>query len=102
MTDSRASTVYRIFNLIICALVDFPEAIEIQSNERDTDRTISLSVTVDPRDLGKLIGKQGRTARAIRTVMATVADKADTRCMISIEKSGPKPDPGEGLESLPA
>ena len=57
---------------IVSHLVDHPEAIsanEIQKSEKE----ITLELTVDPSDMGKVIGRQGRIAKAIRTLMKTSA-----------------------------
>ena len=48
-------------------LVENPDAVEV--NEVHDDRGILLQLTVDPEDMGKVIGKGGRTARAIRQVV---------------------------------
>lgn len=53
------------------SLVDAPDEVDIR--EYDRDRTTVLELRVAPEDLGKVIGRQGRTARAIRTVMSQAA-----------------------------
>jgi len=53
----------------ICkALVDNPD--EVQVTQIDGEQTTILELRVAPSDLGKVIGKQGRTARAVRTILA--------------------------------
>lgn len=56
-------------------LVDQPEQVSVQSREEDESLTYELRVAQE--DLGKVIGKQGRTAKAIRAVMA--ASQTDDR-----------------------
>ncbi len=55
-------------------LVDDPEAVEV--TEREDERGVVLTLRVAPDDMGKVIGKGGRTARAIRTVMKAAGMRA--------------------------
>lgn len=64
------------------SLVDHPDAVSVQ--ETDGDRTTVLELTVSPDDLGKVIGKQGRTARAMRTVLAAAAMRVNKRAVLEI------------------
>lgn len=63
-------------------LVDHPD--DVQVHELEGERTTILELRVHPEDLGKVIGKQGRTARAIRTVVSAAATKANKRAMVEI------------------
>lgn len=58
---------------ILKAVVSHPEALVI--NRSDDEDAIRLSVQVDPEDVGKVIGKQGRTINAIRTVLRAAGTK---------------------------
>ena len=62
-----------ILETIIANLVDNKEAIEI--NEKQEEQEIVFEVKVAEDDMGKIIGKQGRIAKSIRTVMKAVASK---------------------------
>lgn len=64
------------------SLVDQPEAVKVTSKVEEDNITIELGVA--PEDLGKVIGKQGRTARALRTILSAAAAKADRRCRLEI------------------
>ncbi len=64
------------------SLVDEPDEVRIRSRERDQQTTFEL--TVAPGDLGKVIGRQGRTARAIRTVLAAAGQKSRRRYALDI------------------
>ena len=64
------------------ALVDNPDAVEV--TETQGDRGTVLQLKVDPDDMGKVIGRGGRTARAIRSVMKAAAIKADARIRVEI------------------
>ena len=64
------------------ALVDNPDAVVVTQDEGE--RGTVLRLQVDPDDMGKVIGRGGRTARAIRSVMKAAAIKADARIHVEI------------------
>lgn len=59
--------------MIVKKLVDYPE--EVKVTQVDSDKTIILELEVNKDDLGKVIGKNGRTARAMRTLLTASAAK---------------------------
>lgn len=63
--------------MIVKKLVDYPE--EVKVTQVDSDKTIILELEVNKSDLGKVIGKNGRTARAIRTLLTASAAKNGSR-----------------------
>jgi predicted RNA-binding protein YlqC (UPF0109 family) len=63
-------------------LVDKPEAVEVA--EVDGERTTVYELRVDTSDLGKVIGKQGKTARAMRTILSAAGTKLGKRCVLEI------------------
>ena len=67
---------------IVRALVDQPEAVSV--NEIESNQTAVLEVSVAKTDLGKVIGKRGRTANAIRTILSAAAGKRRKRYMFEI------------------
>ncbi len=67
---------------IVKALVDQPE--EVSVNEIGGSYTTVLEVRVAKTDMGKVIGKRGRTAQAIRTILSAVAGKSRKRYMLEI------------------
>ena len=71
-----------IVEYIAKALVDFPEQVNVQQVEGE--RSIILELRVAPEDMGKVIGKQGRIAKAIRTVVNAAAVKENKRVMVEI------------------
>lgn len=71
-----------IVEFIAKALVDYPEQVDVQQVEGE--RSIILELRVAPEDMGKVIGKQGRIAKAIRTVVNAAAIKEDKRVMVEI------------------
>jgi len=69
---------------VIRLLVDHPEQVEIDELEEDGEIVFRMTVAED--DLGKVIGRQGRTARALRTVLAARAAKSDRGYALEIEE----------------
>jgi hypothetical protein len=64
------------------ALVDSPEQVRVAEIEGEKTSVIELSVAKD--DLGKVIGKQGRTARAMRTILSAASTKVKKRAVLEI------------------
>ncbi len=64
------------------ALVDQPE--EVHVNEVQGERTTVYELRVATSDLGKVIGKQGKTARSIRTILSAAGTKLKKRCVLEI------------------
>ena len=62
------------------ALVEDPEAVQVEEVEENDD--LVLEVTVGPEDLGRLIGKGGRVANAIRTVAKAASARSDRRVLV--------------------
>lgn len=71
-----------LVDTIAKALVDKPEEVEVTEVEGEQTTVIELKVAKD--DLGKVIGKQGRTARSIRTILAAAGTKMRKRCVLEI------------------
>ncbi|NLN17953.1 MAG: KH domain-containing protein [Firmicutes bacterium] len=61
----------QIVEYIAKALVDHPEAVQVRTIEGD--KSLIFELKVDPSDIGKVIGRHGRIARAIRTVLRNVS-----------------------------
>jgi hypothetical protein len=64
------------------ALVDKPEDVSVA--EVEGERTTVYELRVAPSDLGKVIGKQGKTARAMRTLLSAAGTKVGKRCVLEI------------------
>jgi len=77
-----ANDIKDIVSFIAKALVDRPE--EVRVNEVEGEQTSVIELRVAKEDMGKVIGKQGRTARAIRTVLNAAATKARKRTVLEI------------------
>jgi predicted RNA-binding protein YlqC (UPF0109 family) len=67
---------------IVKTLVDQPEQVTV--TEIETGHTVILEISVAKSDMGKVIGKQGRNAQAIRTILSAAAGKAKKRYVLEI------------------
>ena len=72
-----------LVEVIASALVDKPD--EVVVTETENEKEIVLSLKVAPDDMGKVIGKQGKTAKAIRTVVRASASKSDKKILVEIQ-----------------
>ncbi|MDY3810797.1 KH domain-containing protein [Desulfovibrio sp. PG-178-WT-4] len=71
-----------LIEYIAKSLVDHPE--EVQVSEVEGEQTTVLELKVSKEDLGKVIGKQGRTARAMRTILSAASTKSKKRTVLEI------------------
>jgi hypothetical protein len=81
--DEPAPTAISVLDLIVTSLVDDPDAVRIDPIEL-RDR-IRLEVRVGPDDMGRVIGKRGRVANAIRTVVRAAAVRDDVNVDVEFE-----------------
>lgn len=75
-------TMKELVSLMAKALVDKPEQVEVSEIEGEQTSVIELKVAKE--DLGKVIGKQGRTARAMRTILSAASTKVKKRSVLEI------------------
>ncbi|HVF50381.1 MAG TPA: KH domain-containing protein [Pyrinomonadaceae bacterium] len=68
---------------ILKALVEEPEAVDVREVERDRS-TVIVEVRVAPNDVGKVIGRQGKTVRAIRSLLHAAGMKHERRFILEI------------------
>ena len=71
-----------LIEFIAKSLVDNPDAVKV--TEVEAEQTSVLELKVAKEDLGKVIGKQGRTARAMRTILGAASTKAKKRSVLEI------------------
>ena len=76
------SELSELIEYISKSLVDMPEAVSV--NEVVGEQTTVIELKVDKSDLGKVIGKQGRTARALRTLLNAASTKLRKRSVLEI------------------
>lgn len=72
-----------LVEVIAKSLVDLPD--EVVVTEKETEKGIILELKVAPADMGKVIGKQGRIAKAIRSVVKAAASREDKKVIVEIE-----------------
>jgi predicted RNA-binding protein YlqC (UPF0109 family) len=82
MSDSSSSELKELIAYISRALVDMPDDVNV--NEIVGEQTTVIELKVDKSDLGKVIGKQGRTARALRTILNAASTKLKKRSVLEI------------------
>ena len=73
-----------LVELIVKKLVNHPEEVSVQESENENG--VDILVKISPDDMGKVIGKNGRTATAIRTVARTCAKKANKRVDVKFDR----------------
>lgn len=79
MTDDKAFLEY-----VVKALVDNPDDVKI---DRSVDEMgVLITMSVNPSDMGKIIGRQGNTAKAIRTLLRVIGMKNNARVNLKIEE----------------
>ncbi len=82
--ETHAQSMVDLVSGMAKALVDFPDQVTIEARP-DGDGTVLL-LRVAQSDLGKVIGKQGRTARSIRTILGAASMKAQHRFALDIQQ----------------
>ncbi len=71
-----------LVELLAKALVNHPDKVEVKETQGDTASVIELRVAVE--DLGRIIGKQGRTAKSIRTLVNAAASRVNRKVVLEI------------------
>ena len=71
-----------MLEMLVKSLVDNVDNVEI--TERENENDVTLEIRVDPSDMGKIIGKQGRIAKAIRVLMRAFATKEGKKVNVEI------------------
>jgi hypothetical protein len=77
-----ASPLRAVVEVVAKALVDHPELVKVTESERRGMTVVSL--TTAPGDMGKIIGRQGRTAAALRTLLSVTAERHGKRAQLDI------------------
>lgn len=80
--EQEVNIMKELLETIARSLVDHPE--EVRVNETENDSTVILELSVAKEDMGKVIGKQGRIAKAIRTVIKAAAIKENVKVVVEI------------------
>lgn len=72
-----------VLEIIAKSLVDYPEQVDVKEINNE-DQTVTLELRVSESDMGKVIGKQGRIAKAIRTVVKAAASRENKKVAVEI------------------
>jgi len=84
---------------VVKSLVSKPDAVVVE--RRIDEKGVLLELTVDPEDLGRVIGKRGATAQSVRTLLRALGTKNDARYNLKIVDNGPpKPEKTESPKPL--
>ena len=82
MTSDGGSPVRAVVEVVARALVDRPDDVQVTESARRGMTVVEL--TTAPSDMGKIIGRQGRTAAALRTLVSLTADQHGSRAQLDI------------------
>lgn len=85
---------------VVKSLVGKPEAVSIE--RRIDEKGVLLELTVDPEDLGRVIGKRGATAQSLRTLLRALGTKNDARYNLKIIDNGPQDSERPRRDDKPA
>ena len=77
---------------VIGALVEHPEDVAVKRSV--DEKGVLLELTVNPEDIGRVIGKKGATAQSLRTLLRALGTKNDARYNLKVIDNGPKPEGG--------
>ena len=77
-----ATAVREMVEFVARSLVDNPDAVQVTQHERGN--TVEVRLTVDPDEMGKVIGRQGRVAKALRALVAAAATRSGKRVILEI------------------
>ena len=83
MAGADASPLRTVIEVVVRALVDQPDAVRVTESERRGMSVVELRTA--PGDMGKIIGRQGRTAAALLTLLAVTAEKHGKRAQLDIK-----------------
>jgi uncharacterized protein len=89
--DQLALSMIELVASMARALVDFPDQVSVEAAAENEGTVLLLRVA--PADLGKVIGKQGRTARSMRTILGAASMKAQHRFALDIQRVDEPPLP---------
>ncbi len=83
MADPASPNLKDLIHFIAVSLVDQPDAVEVTEVDGGSEGQI-IELMVAKEDLGKVIGKQGRTARALRAILSAASTKSRKRAVLEI------------------
>ncbi len=84
MGDVNQDSIQSLIEYVAGSLVETNKSVKVKRSQKESYTVMELSV--DPADLGKVIGKNGQTARAIRTIVNAAASKAGEKIIFEIKE----------------
>ena len=81
-SGNTANPVRAVVEVVVRALVDKPDSVQVHESSRRGMMVLELKTA--PADMGKIIGRQGRTAAALRTLVAVTAERHGVRAQLDI------------------
>ena len=84
MADATRQSIQAMIQYIATSLVEDPRSVEVKESTKED--YIVMELTVRPEDLGKVIGKNGQTARAMRTLVNAAASRAGEKIIFEIRE----------------
>ncbi len=84
MVTGNRSSIKALIEYIVTSLVEEPKTVKVRESRKENYTVMELSVSAE--DLGKVIGKNGQTARAIRTLVNAAASKAGEKIIFEIKE----------------
>jgi predicted RNA-binding protein YlqC (UPF0109 family) len=84
MAEATRQSIQAMIEYIATSLVEEPRSVEVRESTKED--YIVMELTVRPEDLGKVIGKNGQTARAIRTLVNAAASRAGEKIIFEIRE----------------
>jgi len=82
VSEQTSSPIKAVVEVVAMALADKPSAVQVDEHERRGMTVVELSMA--PGDIGKVIGRQGRTAAALRTLVGLTAERHGKRATLDI------------------
>src|ERR1039458_7334895 len=84
--ENKEKGIKALVEYLVKALADHPEKVELE--EREEDDIVLIALKISPDDIGKIIGKNGNTINAIRTVLQTAASSHRKRAKLEVAGQG--------------
>jgi len=96
------NTDQEFLSFVVKSLVDNPD--DVQIDRKVDEMGVLLTLSINPADMGKIIGRQGNTAKAIRTLLRVIGMKNNSRVNLKISEpeGGQKPFSSDSSEEAPA
>lgn len=79
---SSVSDTEALVRYLVVSLVDSPDAVDVKTTE--TEEALTFEITLDPADVGKVIGRQGRIIKAIRTLARATGSTANRQVEVEV------------------